>query len=145
MIRKINQNDRKEFINMVSEFYSSPAVLHTIPQKNIENTFDNIINDNPYVKGFIIDYDDKIAGYVIIAITYSNEAGGIVIWIEEVYVKANFRGKGIGKSILNQIKDLYPNAKRFRLEVTKDNISAIKLYENLGYENLDYLQMIIDV
>lgn len=145
MLRNLKITDKNEFINMIKEFYSSEAVLHSIPQKNIETTFNEIMNSNPYVHGYMIEYNKSVAGYVLLALTYSNEAGGICVWIEEIFIKKEFRGKGLGKIVLNDIKEKYNNAKRFRLEVTKENLKAIKLYENLGYENLDYLQMIIDI
>ena len=47
MIRKINENDKDIFIEMVSEFFSSPAVLHNIPKENILNTYNELINDSP--------------------------------------------------------------------------------------------------
>jgi ribosomal protein S18 acetylase RimI-like enzyme len=39
----------------------------------------------------------------------------------------------------------YPSAKRFRLEVSKENTRAIELYRKLGYEVLEYVQMVKDV
>lgn len=145
MLRSVNINDKKEYIQMTKEFYTSEAVLHSIPQEYIETTFDNLVNNTPYAKGYMIEYNGEIAGYVLLAITYSNEVGGKVVWIEEIFIKEEFRGKGIGKNVFGQIKVLNKDAKRFRLEVTKENLGAIRLYENLGYENLDYLQMTIDI
>lgn len=145
MLRSVNINDKKEYIEMTKEFYTSEAVLHSIPQEYIETTFDNLVNNTPYAKGYMIEYNGEIAGYVLLAITYSNEVGGKVVWIEEIFIKEEFRGKGIGKNVFGQIKELNKDAKRFRLEVTKENLGAIRLYENLGYENLDYLQMTIDI
>lgn len=145
MLRSVNINDKKEYIEMTKEFYTSEAVLHSIPQEYIETTFDNLVNNTPYAKGYMIEYNGEIAGYALLAITYSNEVGGKVVWIEEIFIKEEFRGKGIGKNVFGQIKELNKDAKRFRLEVTKENLGAIRLYENLGYENLDYLQMTIDI
>lgn len=144
MIRKINENDKDIFIEMVSEFFSSPAVLHNIPKENIENTYNELINDSPYTKAYIAEFNDKVAGYIMISITYSNEAGGIVIWLEEIYIREEFQNKGLGTEFINFIKQKYPDAKRFRLEVEHDNVGAVKLYRKLGFEILPYMQMIID-
>ena len=76
MLRNININDKKEYIEMTKEFYTSEAVLHSIPQEYIETTFDNLVNDTPYAKGYMIEYNGGVAGYVLLAITYSNEVGG---------------------------------------------------------------------
>lgn len=145
MIRNIRLEDKNDYIKMTKEFYTSPAVLHSIPEEYIHITFDNIVNDTPYAKGYIIEDDGLVAGYILLSLTYSNEAGGLVVLVEEIYIKDDFRGRGIGKKALTKIKEMYKEAKRFRLEVTKENKGAIKLYKNLGYEDLDYLQMIIDM
>lgn len=145
MLRDFRLSDKTEYIEMMKEFYTSPAVLHSIPQEYMETTFDNIINETPYAKGYIIEDNGNTAGYLLLSITYSNEVAGLVVLVEELFIKEEFRGKGIGGKVLMQIREMYKDAKRFRLEVTKENAGAIKLYKNLGYESLDYLQMVIEV
>ena len=67
------------------------------------------------------------------------------VWIEEAYVREEFRSKGLGRELFSYVEREYPFAARFRLEVEDDNLRAIKLYTNLGYKNLPYSQMIKDV
>ena len=38
----------------------------------------------------------------------------------------------------------YPAARRFRLEVTQSNQSAVRLYQRAGYDFLHYDQMALD-
>lgn len=40
MIRKMTENDRKLYIEMAEEFYSSDAVLHPVPREYFEKTAD---------------------------------------------------------------------------------------------------------
>ena len=37
-----------------------------------------------------------------------------------------------------------PQVKRFRLEVTRSNEGAVRLYEKLGFSFLEYDQMVLD-
>lgn len=144
MIREINQNDRDIFIEMVNQFYHSPAVLHHIPSAHAENTFTELMNQSPYVKGYLFELEGNIAGYGLLAITYSNEAGGLVVWIDEILILEAYRGKGLGTEFLAFVQQQFPQAKRFRLEVTKENTRAAKLYQSLKYESLNYLQMVLE-
>ena len=51
----------------------------------------------------------------------------------------------IGKAFFEFLKtELAGRIKRIRLEVGEDNLGAIKLYKNIGFEFLDYRQMVID-
>ena len=40
--------------------------------------------------------------------------------------------------------DEYSHASRYRLEVSPKNIRAVRLYEEIGFELLDYNQMVLD-
>ncbi|KMT21023.1 GNAT family N-acetyltransferase [Clostridium cylindrosporum] len=143
MIRELQQQDKDIFINMVKDFYNSEAVLHPIPEKNIVKTYNEIISSSPYAKAYIIEENNEVAGYSQISLTYSNEAGGIVVWIEEIYIREQFRGLGLGSKILDFINTEFSDkAARFRLEICEDNKSAKKLYIRKGYKTLNYSQMV---
>ena len=144
MIRALTENDRATWLELTGEFYSSPAVDHSIPEEFRNNCFNALMSDSPYADAVIIEQDGKIAGYALLAITFSQEAGGIAVWIEEAYIREEFRGKGLGHEIFNWVETKYPNASRYRLEVEEDNEKAIKLYSSLGYKRLNYGQMIKD-
>lgn len=146
MIRELRKDDKEVFISMAQEFYCSKAVLHNIPIENIINTFDEIISGSPYVKAYLIEEQGETAGYGLISLTYSNEAGGLVIWIEELHIVKDYRGLGLGGKFMDFIEaEFSADAKRFRLEVSRTNKSVQNLYADKGYTTLEYLQMVYDV
>jgi len=61
-----------------------------------------------------------------------------------LYVNENARGKGVATQYFNYLFDKYSGAKRFRLEVVKDNVKAISLYKKMGFTDVSYGQMKID-
>ncbi len=141
-IRFFEESDRNQFIEMMNAFYSTPGVLHTIPEKNGHQTFEAILHKDPYVNAYMIRYEQKDAGYCLLSHTYSNEGGGLTVWFEEIYIKPEFRGHKLAYRAMKEIMELYDNATRFRLEVTAENESAKKIYRRLGFKELDYQQMI---
>lgn len=143
-IRKILKEDKENYINLVKKFYNSPAVLHNVSEENFYNTFNEIITSDIYTEGFILEFNENLAGYFLISKTYSQEVGSKVLLIEEIYILEEFRSKGIGKKIFEFLENRYKDFKRFRLEVGINNTEAINLYEKLGYTNLNYLQYIKD-
>lgn len=142
-IREIRREDEQVFLRMAHAFYHSPAVLHAVPKENFQKTFEKLMEASPYQKGYLFEWDGAAAGYALLALTWSNEAGGNVVWIEEAMVLEAFRGKGIFKIFFNFLKREYRDAARIRLEVEKDNLRARKLYASLGFEELPYLQMVL--
>lgn len=144
MIRKIKSQDKTEYIKMTKDFYSSPAVLSPVPESHFEATFDEIMKGSAYTEAFIFECNSEIAGYGLIARTFSQEAGGIVIWIEEIYVKEEFRNKGLGSEFIEYVKENIP-AKRYRLETEPDNHKAQELYKRHGFEHLEYINFSLEV
>ena len=144
-IRKIRYDDKNDYINMAREFYASDAVLIHVDDSHFEATFGELMRSEDYAVCYIFELDGKKAGYSLLAKAYSQEAGGLVLWIEEIFVKKELRGKGIGKEFFSfLLKDRPENVKRLRLEVEKENEGAVRLYKSFGFDFLGYDQMIID-
>lgn len=144
MIRELKKEDKDVFLSMVKEFYQTNAVLHSIPIENMVNTYEEAVSDSPFVKVYMIEHEDTVAGYGNLSFTYSNEVGGMVVLVEEIYIKEQFQGLGLGSRFLDYIKEEYDFAKRFRLELSEDNKRVAELYKKKGYMPLEYLQMVCD-
>ena len=63
---------------------------------------------------------------------------------EELYLKEEARGKGYGSRFFEMVMKERTEIRRFRLEVSKANEKAVRLYRRLGFEFLDYDQMVLD-
>ncbi|MBS4961198.1 MAG: GNAT family N-acetyltransferase [Clostridiales bacterium] len=140
MIRKIEVTDKNEYIEMATDFYHSNAVLAPVPVQHLKATFEEMVNSDRYVDGYFIEQDGKTAGFGLLAKTFSQESGGIVVWIEELYIKPEYRSLGLGKQFFQFIEKTYPQATRFRLETEPENDRAMKLYRSLGFEPFPYIQ-----
>lgn len=141
MIRKITEADKSEYAEMVTEFYNSDAVIKPIPRSFIESTFEELMKSDVYAEAFIIESGGKTVGYALLAKTFSQEAGGLCIWIEELFVKSEFRGKGFGKEFFEFLFKNRP-AKRYRLEIEPENEAAVALYKAKGFDFFEYGQMV---
>lgn len=143
LIRNFETNDRQTILEMVDLFYNSPGVLHSIPVQNFADVFEEMCNGGSQrIRGLVVEIKGQIAGYSQLSFSYSTEAGGPVVLIEEVYIKPDFQGKGIGSALFQFIEREYHNkAARLRLEVAPDNKRASALYERLGFSVLPYHQM----
>lgn len=142
-IRPLESADRSEFLQMSQIFYASDAVLHPVDESYHERAFDELLRSQDYLMGFALLHQGQIAGYALLNKTYSREAGGIVIWIEELYVKPAYRGQGLASQFFDWLEQNVPAA-RYRLEAEPDNARAIALYRRKGFSPLPYAQMVKD-
>ena len=142
MIRRYEASDRRTVTEMLDEFYHSPAVLHPIPRAHFEKTLNAAEAGNPCVRLYLIENGGQTAGYALLALTFSNEAGGDVVWLDEIYIRPEFQGKGLGNEFFDFLEKEFASAARFRLEVEADNEGAVRLYERRGFRPLEYVQFI---
>ena len=140
---KFGAEHKQDFLDMSREFYASDAVLSPVPDDFHLRALDELLKSDRYIQCYIFRKDNETAGYALLAKSYSREAGGEMLWIDEIYIRPSFRGMGAAKMFFDFIHTEFSPA-RFRLEVEKDNARAIALYEKKGYSALPYVQMIRD-
>ncbi|HEY0147322.1 MAG TPA: GNAT family N-acetyltransferase [Methylovirgula sp.] len=93
-----------------------------------------LFGDNPRVFAEIVEYDGAAAGFILWFYTFSSFAGRHGIWIEDLYVRETFRGKGLGAAMLHAIARRCVEEKLARLEwsVLDWNENAIRFYRGAG-------------
>lgn len=139
-IREILKEDKTAVLEMMRVFYASPAVYTNGSEQIFLTDIENCLTNTNYLQGFIVESSGKILGYAMIAKSFSTEFGKPCIWLEDLYVKEEFRGLGIGKTVIDFITKKYDGS-LFRLEVEEENESAIKLYKKCGFTTLPYMEM----
>ena len=136
---------KKSDINSIVEFQINMAeeteniILH---EDVILPGVQAVFEDHHKGRYFIAEYEGDIAGSLLITYEWSDWRNGTVLWIQSVYVKNEYRGKGIFKALykhiqstLNDNPDLY---KGIRLYVDKTNVSAQKVYDSVGMNGQHY-------
>ena len=89
--------------------------------------YDPIIND--FTKIYVFTIDNNIVAFLIFTIMY-NKCEIVYIFVEEKY-----RNRGIAQNLIKEIiKDF--DVENITLEVSENNISAIKLYEKLDFKKV---------
>lgn len=84
-------------------------------------------------------YADEPAGFALFFHNFSTFLGRPGIYLEDLYVKPEFRGKGIGRAMLVYLAGLAKERDCGRLEwsVLDWNEPAIKLYRGIGAVPMD--------
>ena len=143
MFRRITEADRQLYYHYADLFYHTDAVNAPVPTENYAAAFDEMMSGDTYLRGYIFEDGGEPCGFALLSRTYSQEAGGISVTIEEIYITEEHRGKGLATEFFEYLK-AQPNIMRLRIEVEDYNEGAKRLYERMGFDLLPYLQMVID-
>ena len=90
IIRDMEQKDEAVILEMMQDFYNSPACLHTVPEENFRRTLTEASAGNPCVRVLILEekegQDSETPalplGYAHFTVSWNNEAGGKQIWFD---------------------------------------------------------------
>lgn len=95
-------------------------------------------------KGFYVVADEAgtIAGGLMVTFEWSDWRNGWFWWIQSVYIRPEYRGRGIYSALYDFVKAKAAeegNVCGFRLYVEKENEHAQKVYEKVGMKETYYL------
>jgi ribosomal protein S18 acetylase RimI-like enzyme len=93
------------------------------------------VGDGSLGKAWVICEGEQAIGYVVLTFGFSFEYGGRDAFLDELYVDAKYRGRGIGRQTMEfveaEAREMGVNA--VHLEATHGNEAAIELYRRVGY------------
>lgn len=95
------------------------------------------IVDNPALgRLFVLKVDGQVAGMANALITVSTAEGGRVLLLEDVIVRAAYRGNGLGRRLVEHVLAwaAAEGMARVTLLADRDNADALAFYRRLGFD-----------
>ena len=111
-------------------------------ESSIRSGVTEVIGDEQKGTYLVAEHEDKIIGSLLITYEWSDWRNGWFWWIQSVYVKKEWRRKGVYSHLYDEVKKLSLNEGNvcgIRLYVEKENKIAQTVYKNLGMYDTKYL------
>jgi GNAT superfamily N-acetyltransferase len=126
----------KEDIGLVRDLVMELAIFEKAPDEVTSSLADYIeegFSDNPLFTANLIYLNDELAGFSLWYYRFSTWKGRR-FYLEDLYIKEPYRGKGLGKNLINEAIE---EAKRMKCtgmmwQVLDWNQPAIDFYTTLG-------------
>ena len=135
MYREYKANDKPGIIRLIKALYFEDPEGKPISIDKIERTLKELHPSNDKGSILIIEDSGKIIGYSILINFWSNEYGGNILFIDELYIIPKYRGKGIGAGFIKYlVENRYGNSAAISLEITPSNTRAGELYKRIGFK-----------
>lgn len=137
-IRKAEKKDIPIILQLIKELAEYEKLLHKVITTE-EDLTTVLFAENSFVNVLIAEYDGVIAGQALFFYNFSTFVGKPGLYLEDLYVKPEFRSIGIGKALLMEVIKTAKERNCGRVEwvVLDWNQPAIEFYKSLGAIPLD--------
>ena len=118
------------FIRGLAEYEREPQAVIVTEEALIRDGF----GPQPKYRCLIAEWDVHPAGFAFFHYNYSTWRGQPGLYLEDLFVLPEMRGKGIGKALLQKLAQIVreENCYGLRWMVLEWNTPAIKFYDSLG-------------
>lgn len=137
-IRTADEKDVPIIFSLIKELaeYEKLSDQITTSEKQLRGT---LFGDDRFVEVLIAEFDGSVVGYALFFKNFSTFLGKPGIYLEDLYVKPEMRGQGIGKALLDRIISTAKQRNYGRVEwsVLDWNEPAIDFYLKIGAKPLN--------
>ncbi len=138
MIRYAVKEDAPRILQLIkdlAEYEKAPLEA----KATLEQIDESLFSDDPHAFCHVVEVDGTVVGISIWFLNYSTWLGKPGIYLEDLYIKPAYRGKGFGLALLKELAKICIERDYERLQwwVLDWNEPSIEFYKSLGAEAMD--------
>ena len=132
-IRPVQAGDIPAIFGMIAELAEFEKLSHLLIVDE-QKLHDALLGPQPACEGLIGEDNGAPVAYSLFFHNFSTFLGRKGLYLEDLYVKPEYRGKGYAKTMLKQLARLalQRDCARFEWSVLDWNENAIRFYQSLG-------------
>lgn len=132
-ITPASERDIDLLVAMMREFYAEAS--YPLDPVRARRAFMELLSTPMLGRSLIVMLGTAPVGYLVLTITFSMEYGGRAAFLDDLYIRPAFRGKGVGTAALDALRALALDLglRAIRLEVGGDDAAAQKVYRKAGF------------
>ena len=138
VFKSATSDDIETLIVMMRDLYAHDG-LAPLDEASARRALLGVIVDDTFGRVFMILLENEVAGYAVLTFGYSLESHGRDAFVDELYLRNEYRGQGIGKRALEFLTEVCvaEGVSALHLEVERANTSAQAVYRKFGFEDHD--------
>ncbi len=123
-----------QFIRDLAEYEKDPKAAVATEEDILRHAF----SEHPLIHVVLADWDDQPAGFALYFFNFSTWQGKPGLYLEDLFVRPAYRGKGIGKALLKRLARIAVDSgcTRYVWQVLDWNEPSIQFYEAMGARQL---------
>lgn len=138
VIKPAQIKDVETIFSLINKLAEYEKLTHEVVGST-ESLKEHLFGEKSFAKVLIAFFDDKPAGFALFFNNYSTFLTKPGIYLEDLFVLPELRGKGIGKKLFNELRIIAKenNFGRIEWSVLNWNTPAIDFYKSLGAKPQD--------
>jgi ribosomal protein S18 acetylase RimI-like enzyme len=127
------ESDADALLEFMQEYYAFDG--HGFDREKARVALTALLRDSKLGLAWLILDGDAAVGYIVLCIGYSLEWLGRDAFVDEFYLREEYRGRGWGRQTMSFLEEAARAAgiRTLHLEVVQENTSALHLYRKLGF------------
>lgn len=132
-IKPAVEADMPVLLTLIRELAEFERLLHEV-KTTVDDLRAAMFGERPVAAALMARAGDEVVGYAIYYRTFSTFAGRPGIYLEDLYVRPEFRNRGLGRAMLEALARISVDLGGGRLEwaALDWNESALRFYRSLG-------------
>jgi GNAT superfamily N-acetyltransferase len=132
-VREATPGDIPRLVSLMAEFYAESD--YPLPTEAATRAFASLLDDTRLGRVWLIEADGEPAGYVVLTVGYSMEFGGLRGFVDDLFVRAAYRGRGLASAVLAEVRRTAEalGVRALLVEVGPDNDRARRVYTRSGF------------
>jgi len=129
-------DDLDAMANLLAELFTLESDFQPEREKQLRGL--RLILENPSIgQLFVLRADAQVAGMANALLTISTAEGCRVVLLEDVIVKAKYRGQKLGQQLVDHVLEwaVANGFPRVTLLADQDNTPALSFYKKMGFES----------
>jgi len=137
-IRSAEIKDSEIILKLIKELSVYEKLSHTVINNEVLLK-ENLFGKRKFAEVLIADFENQPVGFALFFHNYSTFVGKPGIYLEDLFVLPEMRGKGIGKALFLELIKIAKerNCGRVEWSVLNWNKSAIDFYKSMGAIPMD--------
>jgi len=137
-IRAANESDVPQIHQFIRDLADYEKLAHVVVATDAQLR-ETLFGKTPYAEVIIAEEDGTPAGFALFFHNYSTFLAQPGIYLEDLFVKPEYRGRGYGKALLARLAQIARerNCGRVDWAVLDWNEPSIAFYESLGARRMD--------
>lgn len=133
LIRPAEVRDLAPIVALIHQLAAFEKLTHLL-QVTPEKLRPHLFGERPVAEAMVAEQNGEVAGFALYFTTFSTFLAQPGLYLEDLFVKAELRGNGLGRALLTRLGQLAVErgCGRFEWSVLDWNVRAIEFYKKMG-------------